>query len=69
MSKQVTKKRVFVPITDEMLYEHPELINGPLMPYNRGQPCHHELASNTNAVLYSFPSRFTLQSIRAQEIA
>lgn len=25
--------KVFVPLTDEVLYEHPELIAGPLRPY------------------------------------
>lgn len=25
--------KVFVPLTDEILYEHPELIAGPLQPY------------------------------------
>lgn len=41
-------RRVFVPITDEILYDHPELINGPLVPYRPGTPCHHWLAVEIN---------------------
>jgi len=33
-------KQVFVPITDELLYEHPELIAGPIIPYKTSRPCH-----------------------------
>ena len=33
-------KQVFVPITDELLYEHPELITGPIIPYKTSRPCH-----------------------------
>ena len=41
-------KVVFVPLTDEILYEHPELINGPVVPYAAGQPCHHWLSVELN---------------------
>ena len=41
-------KAVFVPLTDEILYEHPELINGPVVPYSAGQPCHHWLSVELN---------------------
>ena len=34
---------VFVPITDEILYEHPELTQNGLVPYRTGQPCFHWL--------------------------
>lgn len=37
--------KVFVPITDEMLYEHPEWISTPLRPYQVGNPCFHWLAT------------------------
>ncbi len=33
-------KLVFVPLTDELLYEHPELIAGPIIPYKPSRPCH-----------------------------
>ena len=41
-------KKVFVPLTDELLYDHPELINGPLLPYAAGRPCYHWLAVELN---------------------
>jgi len=79
MRNQTMQQQVFVPLTDEMLYEHPECINGPLMPYNYSQPCHHELAAtypakNTkyqseNGRASTLSSTFQFQSIRAQEIA
>lgn len=43
-------KAVFVPLTDEILYEHPELINGPVLPYTAGQPCYHWLSIELNPV-------------------
>ena len=39
------RQKVFVPLTDEMLYDHPELITAPLRPFDTGQPCFHELAN------------------------
>jgi hypothetical protein len=30
-----TKKTVFVPLTDDFLYEHPELILGPVIPFSQ----------------------------------
>ena len=36
--------KIFVPVTDELLYEHPELITAPLRPYQADQPCLHWLA-------------------------
>ena len=39
---------VFVPITDEILYEHPERISGPLLPYHVDRRCHHWLAVELN---------------------
>ena len=41
-------KQVFVPLTDELLYEHPELIRGPVVPYMTGRLCHHWLAVEIN---------------------
>jgi len=37
-----------VPITDELLYEHPERISGPLLPYHVDRRCHHWLAVELN---------------------
>lgn len=39
---------VFVPLTDEILYDHPELITGPIRPYEPGEPCHHWLSVEIN---------------------
>ncbi len=33
--------KVFIPVTDEMLYDHPELITAPLRPYQVDNPCFH----------------------------
>ena len=38
-------QKIFVPLTDEMLYDHPELITAPLRPFNAGQPCFHWMAT------------------------
>lgn len=38
----------FVPITDEMIYEHPETIEGPLVPYTAGMECHEWLSIEIN---------------------
>ena len=39
---------VFIPLTDEILYEHPELINGPIVPYRAGSECYHWLSVELN---------------------
>ncbi len=36
-------QKVFVPLTDELLYDHPELITAPLRPFNADEPCFHWL--------------------------
>ncbi|MEM7195574.1 MAG: hypothetical protein AAF402_11525 [Pseudomonadota bacterium] len=48
MSKAVIDRsdaanKVFIPITDEMLYKYPELITSPLRPYQIDDPCFHWL--------------------------
>ena len=35
--------KVFVPLTDEILYQHPELFRNGLVPYRTGLPCLHWL--------------------------
>lgn len=42
----MNSKRVFVPLTDEVLYRHPEWIakRGKLTPFNAGLPCYRWLA-------------------------
>lgn len=34
---------VFVPLTDEILYQHPDLFRNGLVPYRTGVPCFHWL--------------------------
>jgi len=41
-------QRVFIPLTDEMLYDYPELIPGPVVPYVAGTPCYHWLSVELN---------------------
>lgn len=36
--------KVFIPVTDEMLYEHPEWITAPLCPYQVDNPSLHWMA-------------------------
>jgi hypothetical protein len=43
-------KAVFIPLTDEILYDHPEMINGPVLPYKAGEPCCHWLSVELNPV-------------------
>ncbi len=50
-------ERIFIPLTDELLYDHPERITGPLMPYSAGRPCHHWLAVELNPVEAPAPAR------------
>jgi len=38
-------QKVFIPLTDEMLYQYPELITAPLRPYQIDNPCFHWMAT------------------------
>ena len=37
--------KVFIPVTDDMLYDRPELITAPLRPYQVDNPCFHWMAT------------------------
>lgn len=39
---------VFVPVTDDIIYEHPEKIEGPLVPYSAGMECQNWLSIELN---------------------
>jgi len=39
---------VFVPVTDDMIYNHPEIIEGPLVPYAAGMECSEWLSIEIN---------------------
>ncbi len=38
----------FVPVTDDLIYNHPEKIEGPLVPYSAGMECHDWLSIEIN---------------------
>ena len=40
--------RVFVPITDDIIFDHPEQIKGPLIPYFAGMECQNWLSIELN---------------------
>jgi len=40
--------QVFVPVTDDMIYNKPETIEGPLIPYEAGMECHEWLSIELN---------------------
>ena len=40
--------QVFIPVTDDMVYNHPELIEGPLVPYYAGLECQNWLSIEIN---------------------
>ncbi|NND83427.1 MAG: hypothetical protein HKN50_13445 [Gammaproteobacteria bacterium] len=47
MNHQV-QHQVFVPVTDDLIYNHPEQIEGPLVPYFAGMECQNWLAIEIN---------------------
>lgn len=48
MKSQFFGNQVFVPVTDEMIYDHPEQIGGPLIPYAAGMECHEWISIEIN---------------------
>lgn len=40
--------QVFVPVTDDIIYDHPEQIEGPLIPYSAGMECQNWLSIELN---------------------
>mgnify|MGYP001551894628 FL=1 len=50
IAENLPRHKVFIPVTDEMLYEHPELITAPLRPYRVNEPCFHWLSVEIEAV-------------------
>ena len=45
MESRAMNQKIFIPVTDEILYEHPELITSPLRPYLADNPCFHWMAT------------------------
>jgi len=48
MNAATQQLKIFVAITDEILYEHPEHIDAPLIPYESDMKCHHWLDVEIN---------------------
>lgn len=40
--------KVFIPVSDELLFDRPDLINAPLRPYKTGMACYHWLDISLN---------------------
>ncbi len=40
--------QVFIPVTDEIIFDHPEKIEGPLVPYSAGMECQNWLTIEIN---------------------
>ncbi len=41
-------QQYFVPVSDDLIYNHPEQIEGPLVPYVAGMECHEWLSIELN---------------------
>lgn len=48
-------QQVFIPVTDEIIYNHPEQIEGPLIPYSAGMECQNWLSIEINPDEDSLP--------------
>jgi len=48
VSSNKSDGQVFVPITDDIIYDHPEQIKGPLVPYYAGMECQNWLSIELN---------------------
>ena len=40
--------KVFIPVTDELVFDRPDLISAPLRPYNENLACYHWLDVRLN---------------------
>lgn len=41
-------QKVFIPVTDELIFDRPELISAPLRPYSENMACYHWLDVRIN---------------------
>ena len=41
-------RKVFIPVTDELVFDRPELVTAPLRPYNENLACYHWLDVRLN---------------------
>lgn len=55
--------KVFVPLTDEILYQHPELFRNGLVPYRTGLPCFHWLKDAEVEIEYANGRKETINKI------
>ena len=62
--------KVFVPLTDEILYQHPELFRNGLVPYRTGLPCLHWLKDAEVEIEYADGHRRQVtELVNASELA
>lgn len=43
-----TRQKVFIPVSDELIFDRPELISAPLRPYAENLACYHWLDVRIN---------------------
>ena len=58
--------RVFVPITDDIIFDHPEQIKGPLIPYFAGMECQNWLSIELNPDEEMEPRSVNTQAVKPQ---
>jgi len=63
MNAATEQFKLFVAITDEILYDHPEHIDSPLIPYKTDMQCHHWLSVEIN------PDEQNSKEITAEQFA
>ena len=59
------KKLVFVPLSDEMIYENPELITGPIQAFSATQPTGRTMTAKSERAAIPGKRRFRNPSARA----
>ena len=59
------KRLVFVPLSDEMIYENPELITGPIHAFSATQPTGRTMTAKSDRVAIPGKRRFRNPSARA----
>ena len=41
-------QKIFIPVTDELLFDRPDLISAPLQPFTEDMPCYHWMDVSIN---------------------
>ena len=61
-------KTVFVPLTDDLLYEHPEMILGPVIPFSQQARWSPVKPASFSLVTASLDAKTKLKTERAYEV-